>query len=306
MKIFLYSENISNFSELCSGTRALGAEAAAFVIGTMAEANAVAKMGPARVYQIEKNSGKLPESFYEIFKSAFDAEKPNAVFMGVTKSDKYFAARLSAELGTSTLTDLSNITLEGNTISGSKMYYGGVAVMTLKSKGIAVVTVSSGVFEADGKNDGTGVVVPVGFVPGKFDITLIDMRKKEEHTVNLTAAKKIVGVGRGIAKQDDLAMIREFASALGAEVSCSRPIAEGEGWMDKDSYIGVSGIVLKPDVYVAVGISGQIQHMIGINSSKTVIAVNRDKNAPIFKQCDYGIVADLYRVIPELTALIKS
>ena len=98
-------------------------------------------------------------------------------------------------------------------------------------------------------------------------------------------------------------MVRQLAAAIGGEVGCSRPIAEGEKWMPKENYIGVSGLMLAPEVYIALGISGQVQHMVGCNRAKVMIAVNKDKNAPIFQQADYGIVADLYKVVP---ALIKQ
>ena len=100
-------------------------------------------------------------------------------------------------------------------------------------------------------------------------------------------------------------MIRELAGVLGAEVGCSRPIAEGENWMERERYIGVSGVQLKSDLYLMLGISGQIQHMVGGNGAKVIIAVNKDKNAPIFNYADYGLVGDIYKVVPELTKLLK-
>ena len=95
-----------------------------------------------------------------------------------------------------------------------------------------------------------------------------------------------------------------LAQKMGAELACSRPIAEGEKWMPKNRYPGVSGVVVKPEVYVACGISGQVQHMVGVNEARVIIAVNKDKNAPIFKHCDYGIVGDLNKVVPALTQLL--
>lgn len=102
------------------------------------------------------------------------------------------------------------------------------------------------------------------------------------------------------ASQDDLSLIQSLANCLNAEVGCSRPIAEGEHWLGRERYIGISGVMLKCEVYLALGISGQIQHMIGINDAKVVIAINKDKNAPIFQFADYGIVGDLYVVVPML------
>ena len=129
-------------------------------------------------------------------------------------------------------------------------------------------------------------------------------RSAQEERVNRTAAKRIVGVGRGVGAEEKIAALEELAEKIGAEMACSRPIAEGEKWMPKNRYLGVSGVVVKPDVYVACGISGQVQHMVGVNEARVIVAVNKDKNAPIFKHCDYGIVGDLNKVIPALTELL--
>ena len=142
--------------------------------------------------------------------------------------------------------------------------------------------------------------------PEVAGVRVIEHRPKQGEVVNLGAAKRVIGVGRGFAAEEDLKMAEELASLMGAEMACSRPIAEGEKWMSKERYIGVSGVVLKPDVYVAVGISGQIQHMVGVNQAKTLVAINKDKNAPIFKQVDIGIVGDIYTVLPKIVEKMKA
>ena len=118
----------------------------------------------------------------------------------------------------------------------------------------------------------------------------------------MNRAKKVITVGRGFSKKEDLVLAESLAQALDAEIGCTRPIAEGEGWMPHERYIGISGVMLKADLYVALGVSGQIQHMVGANGSKIIIAVNKDKNAPVFKSADVGIVGDINKVIPALVA----
>ncbi|MDO5026119.1 MAG: electron transfer flavoprotein subunit alpha/FixB family protein [Trueperella sp.] len=122
--------------------------------------------------------------------------------------------------------------------------------------------------------------------------------------VNLPAAERIVGVGRGFAAEEDLQLARDFAAAIGAEVGCSRPIVEGAGWMDRDSYIGVSGHTISPEIYFPVGLSGQVHHLAGVENSKTIVAINEDETANIFTVADYGVVGDLYQILPELTAAL--
>ena len=119
------------------------------------------------------------------------------------------------------------------------------------------------------------------------------------------AARRIVSCGRGFKAEEDLAMANALAEALGAEIACSRPLAEGTAWLSKDRYVGVSGMHVSPDIYVALGISGQVQHTSGMADSKIVVAVNNDENAPIFQISDYGIVGDIYEVVPALTAALS-
>ncbi|QWW18969.1 electron transfer flavoprotein subunit alpha/FixB family protein [Schaalia sp. 19OD2882] len=122
---------------------------------------------------------------------------------------------------------------------------------------------------------------------------------------NLAAARRIVACGRGFKAEEDLALARALADAVSGEIACSRPLAEGTAWLSKDRYIGVSGIHVSPEVYFALGISGQVQHTSGMSGSKVVVAVNTDANAPIFQMADYGIVGDLYEVVPAITAALS-
>jgi electron transfer flavoprotein alpha subunit len=188
------------------------------------------------------------------------------------------------------------------------MVYGGAAIRTEKALSeTVVVTVGNGVFSATAK-DATrqGQVTEVNPVVDNQGIRVLETRPKQGEMVNLGSAKRVVGVGRGFASQDDLKMAEEIASLVGAEMACSRPIAEGEKWMSKERYIGVSGVVLKPNLYVSMGISGQIQHMVGVNQAKTLVAINKDKNAPVFKQVDIGLVADIYKVLPQIIEKLKA
>lgn len=303
-KVLVFSNNISNYPELCAGAKMLGKDTIAFYIGSKADAETIAGYAN-KVYFIETEDGMMSEDFFETFRTTSIIEKPDLIMISATKTGKYMAARLAASMETSVLTDLSNLEVEGSAVKGTQMYYGGSAVKTVNSIGTAVVTVGAGVFEP--LNSGSqGSVEEVAYIHGKGGIVRKEVRDKGGETVNLAAAKRVVGVGRGFANKEDIVLAEELAVSFDAEVGCTRPIAEGEGWMDTARYIGVSGVILKPDIYFAVGVSGQIQHTIGINSAKTIIAINKDKNAPVFKNCDYGIVGDLYKIVPALTELIKN
>ena len=126
-----------------------------------------------------------------------------------------------------------------------------------------------------------------------------------EQTVDLSAAPLIVSVGRGIKEKDNLPIVEELARALGAELAASRPICDN-GWLPMERQVGSSGQTVSPKVYIAVGISGAIQHLVGMKGSKAVVAINKDENAPIFEVADYGIVGDLFEVVPALTAAVEK
>ena len=126
-----------------------------------------------------------------------------------------------------------------------------------------------------------------------------------ENTVDLTSAPVIVSVGRGIKEKDNLPIVEEFAQALGAELAASRPICDN-GWLPMERQVGSSGQTVSPKLYIAVGISGAIQHLVGMKGSKSVIAINKDENAPIFEVADYGIVGDLFEIVPALTAAVRK
>ena len=148
--------------------------------------------------------------------------------------------------------------------------------------------------------------MPVEEVPAApLPLKVIETRMHGFDEADLSAAPRVVGVGRGLKAREDLAMIEELAQALDAEIACSRPVAEGLNWMGKDRYIGSSGARIAPRLYFAVGISGQLQHMVGVTGAETIVAVNSDPNAAIFAQADYGLAGDLYQLVPAITAALK-
>ncbi len=149
-------------------------------------------------------------------------------------------------------------------------------------------------------------MVDVPFVEPEWRLTRRESKPRPPATVNLAAAKKVVCAGRGLARQEDLALVKELAQTLGAEVACTRPLAEGLGWLPRERYIGISGANVKPHLYLGVGVSGQVQHTVGMRESRLVVAINKDSQAPIFAQADYGIVGDLYTVVPALIAALKE
>jgi hypothetical protein len=148
-----------------------------------------------------------------------------------------------------------------------------------------------------------------GLDRGDDDLTLLPDPLQEGGSavgVELGSAKTIVGIGRGLKARADLELVEDLAAATGAEVACSRPLAEGVDWVAKERYLGISGQHVAPDLYFAIGISGQIQHMVGVREAKVIVAINSDPAAPVFGECDFGIVGDLYEVVPALAAAVRA
>jgi electron transfer flavoprotein alpha subunit len=171
---------------------------------------------------------------------------------------------------------------------------------------VQVVAVMPKIFEAGEPGAGGGdAVVALSPGLGAPAVTVVDRRPKEGQAVDLAAAARIVGVGRGLAKRDDLPLGEGLAAALGAELACTKSLADF-GWMADDRIVGLSGAKTAPDMYLAVGISGQVQHTVGIAQARIIAVVNQDKDAPIFALADYGVVGDLYQLVPALVERLKT
>lgn len=300
-KVMIFSEDICAYKELCSGAHKLGKEVSAIFIGSKEDAEKIANYGVKTYWFGEKPNESMIESYTPAIAELIKTEEPSLLLMKGTRITKLIAGRLSVMLHAGVVPDAIDFQIENDeNYLIQRLVYGGAAVRTEKPvTKLTIALVNSGIFSITDCNV-TGEVVPVDSVSIENKIMRLEVRKQEGESVNLEMAKRVIGVGRGFAKEEDLTLANELAKTIGAELACSRPIAEGENWMETGRYIGVSGAMIKPDVYIAIGISGQIQHMVGVNNSKTIIAINKDKNAPIFQYADYGIVGDLYKILPKL------
>lgn len=223
-----------------------------------------------------------------------EAEPGDVVLVPNRPAERVLAGAVAARLGVPVLTGL--VQAADGLLECDR--FGGIARETVRTDRPAVVVLPG------------GAEVPAGPEPAPVEEgELLAARVSEETTdeasgADLGSARRIVAVGRGFKAQEDLQLARDLAAALGAELACSRPVAEGVGWMPKESYVGISGQSVQPELYVAVGISGQLQHMAGAKNSRIIVAINSDGDAPIFAHADYGVVGDLYEVLPAVTAAL--
>ena len=308
--VWVFSDIASRLPEMIAAGVALGEKVSAFIIGTEAEINAAYSFGATHVYYLgEKDSQRIIEDYsHTMAKVVSDtADSNNLILIAPTKRGKALASKLGVQLQAGVVNDVSEISIEGG-IYAKHLAYGGLAIAEEKvNSPIAIVTLSSGVFEAQTADiSRVGEAVNVTFVQPQMAINCIERRAKQGESVDLGKAKRVVGVGSGIGSKENLQVAAELSAIIGAELGCSRPIAETEKWMERERYIGVSGVMLKPEIYFALGISGQIQHMVGALGSQTIFAVNKDKNAPIFQYVDYGIVGDINKIIPALISVLKA
>ena len=251
----------------------------------------------------------ISSQYSEILKKACDEFRPDVILVGATRWGKEVAARLAGALGCGCALDCSSISLDGErNIIVERLVLGGNANSRERFTSYpAVIAVPAKVIPClpEAASSG-GTVDQRQFDVAPARISLIKTTRREAAGVKLDTANVVVSCGRGLKAKDDLRMISDLAKALNGELGCSRPIAADLKWLPKEHWVGLSGIKVKPKVYVACGISGQIQHLAGMRDSGLIVAINKDKDAPIFKAADYGIVGDLYKVVPELMNQLRS
>jgi electron transfer flavoprotein alpha subunit len=234
-------------------------------------------------------------------------EQPGRVLFAHTYQTRDFAPALAARLERSLITDVTGIkSHDGGDVYVRPVFQGKLtADVTAEGPAPHLVTIQIGAFRADAVRRGA-TPVPVRKVEAAVDASKIRQKpeapfKEAKQAVDLSQAERIVAVGRGIKGQEHLKIAEDLAKALGAEIAASRPICDS-GWLPMDRLIGSSGQTVAPKLYVALGISGAIQHIVGLKGARTIVAINKDAEAPIFEIADFGIVGDLFEVVPAMIA----
>ncbi|KWZ74372.1 electron transfer flavoprotein FAD-binding domain protein [Winkia neuii] len=261
-------------------------------VGTPAEAFAEA----AKVVSFELAEGTPAEAAAPAVAKIVAGLDASIIFTSDASADRVLAGAVAAALDAPIFRGVKEVSAESVEVAR----FGGIATETLPTSQKLVLLL-------DGGKEVSGSGAQAETADGELATAKVISEDTSAGTqVNLPAASKIVACGRGFKNEEDLQLARSLADTIGAEVACSRPLAEGADWFDRDLYVGVSGAKVAPDFYFALGISGQLQHTAGMQDSKTVVAINSDENAPIFKLADYGIVGDLYEVLPALTEALSK
>lgn len=241
-----------------------------------------------------------PESFASVIAKIVGKEG-NVLLVGGTLRGKDVAAKVAAELNTGLVTDALTVKYANNRIETTRLIYGGLAVKTEAVSLPALVTIPARTYpEPENIADRQGVISNIDVASTDTRLTVSNICPIAHQGADIATADKIVCVGRGLVKKDDLETVEKLAKEIGAEIGCTRGIAEDYHWLPNDRYIGISGQKVKPDLYIGLGVSGQIQHVVGIRDSKVIVAIDTNEKAPIFAAADYGIVGNLYEVLPLL------
>jgi electron transfer flavoprotein alpha subunit len=278
---------------------AAGTETTAVVVGSRAVADAVAASGVNAVTWLGEPGDVPLEAYASAVADIVAAAGPDLVLAATRPADRALAGAVAAVLKAPAFTMVTKISV-GAGVEVTRSVFGGIATETVAVTGPAVVVI-------DGGGIATGGSAPVTEVSGAPTpgVTVTETRPAERAQADLGRAPRIVSIGRGLKAQEDIALIDALAGALNAETACSRPMAEGLGWFTHDRYVGVTGQHVAPELYLAVGISGQLQHTVGARNADIIVAINSDKDAPYFAEADYCIVGDLYEVVPALTAALS-
>lgn len=251
-----------------------------------------------------------PDGYVEALKQAVDQLKPAYLVFAHTYQTRDFAPKLAARLDRVLMTDCTAVK-SGEKPTFFRPVFQGKLLAEIAGEGEFphLVSIQIGAFRADAAKRGAA---PAPVKPLAIDIDPAQVREKPEppfqeakQAVDLSQAERIVAVGRGIKAQEHIALAEKLAAAVGAQLAASRPICDS-GWLPMERQVGSSGQTVAPKLYIALGISGAIQHVVGMKGARTIVAINKDPDAPIFEIADYGIVGDLFEIVPALVAELQK
>jgi len=305
--------------ETITGAQAIAAETgwtleAAVVgngIGAIGSEVAAKKLGKVYVIEAAQLEPYTPDGYVAALKAFISERRPQLVLMPHTYQVRDFAPKLATALGRALISDCIGYRKEGDKLLFTRQLFQGkfAADIAFGSDGPWLATFQTGAFRGDQVQAGDSVAavetvsaqIPDGAIRTKPEAPF----KEAKQAVDLTQAEVIVAVGRGIKEQKNIEIARQLADALGGEIAASRPICDA-GWLPMDRQIGSSGQTVAPKLYIALGISGAIQHIVGMKGARSILAVNKDAEAPIFEIADYGVVGNLFEVVPPLVEEVKK
>ncbi len=308
-RILLYSDKENLARELLAAASIIASsidcEVKAVTINDDAQAEALAAIG-ADVYRINNDEVQLADvaCLASVLKQAADKLGSNMVLLSSNRRGRELAGRLSQMMEAGCLTGVIGLEVNGDRIECQRNTMGGAAVATqyiASEKG--VIALMPKAFPSS-RGTGAGSINDLEVEAFPTSVKVIETKAKRDDSVNIEDAEVLVAVGQGLSSKDDLAMIETLARVLSGEIACSKPLATDRKWLPEERVIGLSGKKCKPELAILLGVSGQVQFMVGIRDARIIVSVNSDENAYINQMADYVMIADLYEVVPELNAAL--
>jgi electron transfer flavoprotein alpha subunit len=292
-----------------------GGKLAGVVIGKgvagLADELAAKKLDEVLLVEHDLLEQYTPDGYTVALQQVIAQSKPELVLLPHTYQVRDFAPKLAASLGKGMIGDCIGCRNDGGKLVFVRQMFQGKTAADVVFQGEPpwFATFQAGAYRADQVVAGDGKApvkaVSVGLKPEQIRTKPLELFREAKQAVDLTQAPVIVAVGRGIKAQENIPLAEKLAQAIGGELAASRPICD-EGWLPMERQIGSSGQTVAPKLYIALGISGAIQHVVGMKGSRCIVAVNKDQNAPIFEVADYGIVGDIFEIIPALTEELQK
>jgi len=303
--IWIYAEEQSLAKQLLTAGKELAQKINEPVVAIAIQsdmASALAGAGADKVFHLQAKTDWV-ENYEKPIAALLQKEEPSVVLIGGSLRGKALAAALAADMQTGLVNSALTLSYSDGAIETSRIMYGGLAVCTEVLSQGCVVTIESHVFEEAQTGQAPGEIAAME-VSLESKVELIRVDPIVHQGEDLQAASTVICVGRGLNGQEDMKLAESLAQKTHGVVGCTRSIAEDYHWLPTEAYIGLSGQKVKPDLYISMGVSGQVQHVAGIRDAKIIVAIDTNENAPIFSAADYGIVGDLHEVVPALIASI--
>lgn len=311
--VLVFAENTKgNFKKVALETvtygkktaEVLGTECAVLTIGTVNNAGDLGKYGASKVYNVAYDGDFDSQVYTGIIAAAADSLGADTVIVSHTSTGKSVLGRLAARMNAGSVAGVNAVPTNDGTFKVTKSVFSGKAIAAYEVKSEKRVLSVMG-NSLPPEETGSAVEVETLNVDVPQGRVTVKETKREEGIVPLPEAELVVSAGRGLKGPENWGIVEDLATALGATTACSRPVADS-GWRPHHEHVGQTGVAIRPNLYIAAGISGAIQHLAGVNNSKVIVVINKDPEAPFFKAADYGVVGDAFEVLPRLTEAVKK
>lgn len=296
-EMYVFGSTPGFAGEMAAFAHSLGAQCTVLACGCE-NAEAYATCGAEHVVYF---GHEMQEAYAKPIAEFLKAQSAEVFAVAMNATGRELAAKVAGYCDCNFVSDITDIALENDGLTVERMLFGGAVIQKYGLNDMTVLTVPTGKYKAD-----TGVKADVTVADCEADtrVSVTGSAPIVRESVDLTVAEKVVGAGMGFTTREELETAFDLAKALGAEVGCTRSLAEDHHWFDE--YIGLSGVQLSPKLYFSLGISGQVQHTVGVRGSQIIVAINKDEKCPMLSNCDYGVVGDMYKLVPMLIEELKK